>query len=110
MNILMSLAIVLVTAVVTLALRVFPFLLFGRSGREVPRPIIYLGTVLPPAVMAALVVYSVKHISFSEPSRWMYEVLAIGATVLVHRIKRNTLVSIGVGTAVYMILVQGQFF
>ena len=41
---------VLVAAVVTAALRFAPFLIFGR-GKETPALILYLGKVLPAAVM-----------------------------------------------------------
>ncbi|MGI6433044.1 MAG: branched-chain amino acid transporter permease [Sphaerochaetaceae bacterium] len=107
MNLLFSLAIVAVTAVSTLATRAAPFLLFGGKTKKLPPLIERLGRVLPPAVMAILVVYSIKEISFATPQGWVKEILAIALTVLVHLIKRNTLLSICCGTALYMVLVQG---
>ncbi|HLW22712.1 MAG TPA: AzlD domain-containing protein [Sphaerochaetaceae bacterium] len=106
MNIRYSLLIVLVTAISTLATRVVPFLLFGTAKQEVPRAISYLGRVLPPAVMAALVVYSVKHISFLDHTLWMNEIIGVIVTAVVHLWRRNTLVSIAAGTGIYMVLVQ----
>src|SRR5574344_1115490 len=50
------LALIGVTGGVTLLLRAFPFLLFGR-GRKAPELIRYLGTVLSPAAIAMLCVY-----------------------------------------------------
>ena len=101
-----SLLIVLVTALATLATRVVPFILFGKTSQELPKAIVHLGRVLPPAVMAALVIYSTRHISFSEPSLWMNEIIAVAITVVVHLWRRNTLFSIAAGTAAYMVLVQ----
>ena len=46
--------IVAVTALVTIAVRFLPFAVFGK--RPLPRVVVYLGRVLPPAIMAALVV------------------------------------------------------
>ena len=104
-----AVAIVLVAALVTVITRVLPFILFSGTKRDIPRAVSYLGAVLPPAVMAALVIYSIKGISFTAPSLWMYEVGAVILTALVHFWKRNTLVSIATGTIIYMVLVQGQF-
>jgi branched-subunit amino acid transport protein AzlD len=105
-----DIAIVIIAALVTVFTRVLPFVLFSHKKKDIPPVITYLGAVLPPAVMAALVVYSIKGISFSAPSLWMYEIIAVILTAVVHIYKRNTLISITVGTAIYMVLVQGQFF
>ena len=50
---------VLVSAAVTAALRFAPFLIFGR-GKETPELVLYLGKVLPFAIMGMLVVYCMK--------------------------------------------------
>ena len=50
-----AILIVAVTALVTIAVRFLPFAVFGK--RPLPRAVVYLGRVLPPAIMAALVVY-----------------------------------------------------
>ncbi len=51
-----DLLLILVMAVVTFATRLLPFLLFDR-GEEPPKAVLYLGRVLPPAIMAMLIVY-----------------------------------------------------
>lgn len=56
-----SIGIIAVAAIVTLFIRAIPFVLFGGK-REVPATVIYLGKVLPPAIMVILVVYCVKGI------------------------------------------------
>lgn len=109
MNLSYSFIVVAVVAVSTLTTRVIPFLLFGSKRHEVPTAVLYLGKVLPPAVMATLVVYSLKGLSFSEPSLWANHLIAVVVTAGAHVLKRNTLLSIGLGTAVHMVLVQGAF-
>ena len=49
-------AVIAVTATITVLLRAFPFLLFS-SGRKCPPVITYIGKVLSPAAIAMLVVY-----------------------------------------------------
>ena len=53
-----------VIALVTIALRFLPFLIFSGK-RETPAYISYLGKVLPFAIMGMLVVYCLRNISFS---------------------------------------------
>ena len=48
-----SLAIIAVTALCTVLLRAFPFLVFGGK-KEVPKTVRYLGDVLPASIMAVL--------------------------------------------------------
>lgn len=99
-----SIAIILCVAVCTLLTRAIPFLLFG--GKKEVSPIIqYLGKVLPSAIMTILVVYCLKDVSIFAGSRGVPEFLAILAVVILHLWKKNTLLSIGVGTIFYMLMV-----
>ena len=100
-----ALWIVLVCAGVTLLLRALPFMCFG--GKDgVPKWIASLGGVLPPAIMAALVVYCLKGVPFGSFADGAYQLIAGAVVVLVHLWKRNTLLSIAVGTAAYMLLIR----
>jgi len=100
-----ALLIVLVCAGATLALRAAPFAFFaGRNG--VPLLAKRLGAMLPPAIMAALVVYCLKSVPFGAFSDGVKQVIAGAAVVLVHLLRRNTLLSIAAGTAVYMLLIR----
>ena len=65
-----DLLLILVMAVVTFATRLLPFLLFDR-GKEPPKAVLYLGRVLPPAIMAMLIVYCLKGVSFATPAGWV---------------------------------------
>jgi branched-subunit amino acid transport protein AzlD len=101
-----SLQIIIVATLATVLTRAIPFLLFG-GGRKIPQTVTYLGGILPHAVMAALLVYCLKGISFALPGMWLHEILAVLLTATIHRWKRNTLLSIALGTVAYMLLSQG---
>ena len=103
-----SALIVAVIAAVTLALRFIPFLVFG-GNRETPQYVTYLGRVLPYAIMAMLVVYCLRGISFAAVDNWLPEIISCAVVAGLHIWKRNTLVSIIGGTACYMVLVQMIF-
>ncbi|MBE5939592.1 MAG: branched-chain amino acid transporter AzlD [Lachnospiraceae bacterium] len=108
MNSVHSIVIVAVVALVTIALRFLPFIVFGGK-RKTPEIVTYLGKVLPYAIMAMLVVYCLKHISFIKSPFGLPEILAGAVVVLLHLWKRNTLLSIVSGTVIYMLLVQIVF-
>ena len=103
-----SIGIIAVAAIVTLFIRAIPFVLFGGK-REVPETVTYLGKVLPPAIMIILVVYCVKGINLMVGNHGIPELLSIAVVAILHIWKRNTLLSIAVGTVLYMILVQVVF-
>lgn len=88
--------------------RWLPFLLFPEK-KELPQAVLYLGKVLPPAMMGLLVVYCLKHVTWLSAPHGAPELLAIAAVVLLHRWKENVLLSIGGGTVLYMLLVQVVF-
>lgn len=99
---------VLLIAFVTILLRFLPFLVFP-DGKRRPKIITYLGTVLPYSVMAMLVVYCLKSVSLLSWPHGLPEAIAIFAVVVLHLWKKNSLLSIFGGTALYMILVQFVF-
>ena len=103
-----SILIITVAALVTAALRFLPFLLF-RENRKTPALVEYLGRVLPCAIMGMLVVYCLKGTSFAGLDSWLPQLIGCVIVVALHRWKRNTLLSIGVGTVCYMLLVQYVF-
>ena len=102
------LSVIAVMTAVTFLTRALPFLLFDR-GKEPPRLILYLGQILPPAVMSMLVVYCLRGISFRTAGAWAPQLLGVAAVALLHKWKHNTLLSIFGGTLLYMILVQAVF-
>ena len=103
-KILHSVLIILVCAAVTYLLRGIAFLVFGgKSGT--PAFISWLGGVLPHAVMGMLLVYCLKDTQISATPFGLPELFACAVVVLLHVWKRNSLLSIGVGTVSYMIIV-----
>ncbi len=99
-----TIGIILVVAICTLMTRALPFLIFGGK-KDVPSTIQYLGKVLPSAIMIILVVYCLKNIDFTMSTGGIPEFLAIAVVVILHLWKKNPLLSIGVGTIFYMLMV-----
>ena len=97
-----------VIALVTIALRFVPFLIFGGK-RKTPRYVSYLGRVLPYAIMGMLVVYCLRSTGFSAVSEWLPQLISCALVVMLHLWKKNTLLSILGGTICYMVLVQMVF-
>lgn len=106
-NVWQSLSIIGVVAAVTVALRALPFVFF--RGRTPPKLLRDLGLLLPPAILAVLVVYCLKAVNVLTGSHGLPELIAIGVVVGLHLWRRNTLLSILGGTAVYMVLIQVVF-
>lgn len=96
---------ILAVAAGAMLTRFLPFFLFPES-KEPPKTVLYLGRVLPPAVMGLLVVYCIRHVSVLKTPYGIPEFISMGVIVLLHKRKRNVLLSIGGGTAMYMFLVQ----
>ena len=97
------LAIILAVSLGTQITRWLPFLLFPES-KQPPKGVLYLGKVLPPAMMGLLVVYCFKNVSWLSGSHGAPELLATAAVVGLHLWKKNVLLSIAGGTALYMVL------
>ena len=96
-----------VVAVCTFITRVLPFALFGR--KDPPEWVLYLGRILPPAVIAIMVVYCYRNVTLNVWPFGLPEFIAMAAVVALHVWKRNNLISIGVGTVLYMVLIQVVF-
>lgn len=93
-------------SVTTILTRFLPFFIFRK---ETPAYISYLGKVLPPAIIGMLVIYCLKDISILVHPFGIPELTAIACVAGVQIRKRNSLISILSGTAVYMVLVQMVF-
>lgn len=94
-----------VCAAATMLTRFLPFLVFS-SKKPTPSYIRFLGKVLPSAVFAMLVIYCVRNVSFLTGSHGIPELIGIAVTAALHVWKRNMLLSIFGGTALYMVLVH----
>lgn len=105
MNTLHILLVILAAAVVTFFTRVFPFIVFGK-GEKMHPALAFIGRTLPLSVIAVLVVYCLKDAMFTSFAALWPQLVGVGVTVLLHLWKRNNLISIAGGTAVYMILIR----
>ena len=105
MNAKMAVIAILVSAVITFGLRALPFLVF-QEGKELPDKIKRLGMVLPSSIMAVLIVYCLKDVGSDVVHIGLPKIAAVVIVALSYKWKHNTLVSIAVGTAGYMILLR----
>lgn len=103
-----AVASIAVMAAVTFLTRLLPFALFDRGGQP-PKVVLYLGRVLPPAIIAMLIVYCLRGMRFSSPAGWAPMLIAAAVTAVLHLWKKNNLLSIFGGTILYMALVQLVF-
>lgn len=92
----------------TIITRFLPFIIF-KDTKANNSYIQYLGQVLPYSAIGLLVVYCLKNVNFNGPANWIPEAAAIICIALLHYWKENTLLSIGAGTVIYMVLVQVVF-
>ena len=95
---------ILVPAARTFGLRALPFLLLNK--KELPKRIEYLGNVFPMAIMATLVVYCLKSIPESACQNNLILLVGVAVTAAVHLWRKSSILSITVGTVVYMVLVH----
>lgn len=93
--------------------RAFPFALFSR--RNPPAIIRFIEKYIPPMVMAALLFYCLKDISFfikvdnittTNLRGFLPYISGVFVTVVLHLWKKNSLLSICSGTVIYMILIR----
>ena len=91
-------------ALITAGLRFLPFAIFS-SADKTPKWIRKLGGLLPCAIMGMLVVYCLKDVHFASVSGYLPALIACLVVGVLYVWKRNTLISIVVGTVCYMILV-----
>lgn len=99
-----EIVLVMVMSGVTILLRSLPFVLL--RNRKTPKFIAYLGEVLPYAIMGMLVVYCLKGVDVFSRKHGILELVACILVVVSYVWKKNSLISIVLGTVVYMFLVQ----
>lgn len=108
----MTKAQILVTIAICLAAtqltRFLPFWIFSQ-GKKTPPVVQYLGRVLPTALFALLLVYSLRHTDLTAGRYGLPEGLALLVTVLVYFWKRQILLPIAAGTAAYMLMLHYVF-
>ena len=103
-----SIYMIIVMAVVTLLTRALPFIIFP-GNKKTPKYVQYLGDVLPYAIIGMLIVYCLKDVDLTAGTFGMPELISIAVIAFLHFRYENTLISIGIGTVLYMVLVQFVF-
>ena len=103
-----SILIILTISIITIILRVGPAWLFP-SDKPTPKVLVYLSKVMPIAVIGMLIVYCFRNTVIMTYPYALPEIIAASVTIISFLIKRSTLISIFLGTVVYMILVQFVF-
>jgi branched-subunit amino acid transport protein AzlD len=104
MNLTYVVVAMLAMGLVTLFCRAAPFLFFSR--RRPPAVLDYLQRYLPPMIMTILVLNCFKGVRLDRAPHGLPELAAAVTTALLQLWKRNVLLSIGAGTALYMILIR----
>lgn len=99
-----AILVIVICGAITGLERVLPFLVFRRKNP--PEIIAYVGKTLPMAIMAIMIIFCFKNISFDEAANFAPQLIAGAVTFATHLWKRNMILTIIVGTVLYMILVQ----
>ncbi len=108
MNDIHALLMIAVMAAVTFLLRYLPFAVFP-ADKKTPAVITYLSNALPCAIMGMLVVYCLKGVTIFTGNHGIPEAICVILVIILHKWKHNSLLSISIGTVVYMLLVQLVF-
>lgn len=93
-----------IAGAMSLLTRALPFLSFRRGN--VPSFVLYLGKVLPMAVMCILVLYCIKGTNFQSAVGFLPQTVGLAAVTGLQLWKRSSTLSIFGGTAIYMILLR----
>lgn len=105
-NTLYLVSFILVMSLATFVTRAAPFILFHKQGEH--PVLVFLGRYLPPAIMLLLLIYCVKDINWFVDKGGINELIALSVVTAAHLIFRNPLISILLGTSLYMFLKQNM--
>ena len=103
-----AMIVIAVMGLAVLATRIVPVLIFGR-GEKVPEFILYLGRVVPYTAMGLLIVYCLRDMPVRDAPHRLPEIISLTVVTVTYLWKRNTILSVVAGTALYMFLVQSIF-
>ncbi len=103
-----AMIVIAVMGLAVLATRIVPVLIFGR-GEKVPEFILYLGRVVPYTAMGLLIVYCLRDVPVLEAPHGLPEAISLAVVTVTYLWKRNSILSVVIGTALYMFLVQSVF-
>ena len=89
---------------VTFAIRALPFL--GARWLKDSPMVRRIGVFLPPAIMALLMIHSVRELGLATPGQLWPAVVAALVALALQLYKRQPLLSIAAATVVYMLWIQ----
>ena len=92
-------------ALVTAIIRSLPFFAFGGK-RKIPDIVHYLGKALTPAIIVLLVIFCIKDTAFTAYPFGLPELISILLIVFLQAWRKNTILSIVLGTVCYMLLIR----
>ena len=107
MTILEQIVTIFIAGFATVLTRFLPFVIF--KGKKTPKALDYLGFALPCSVFGMLLVYCLKDTVVTSFPFALPEFLGLAVTSAIYLWKKNTLISIAVGTVFYMFLIQVVF-
>lgn len=94
---------IIVSGCCTAFLRSLPFIVF-KGERKMPVWLDKLGQILPSAIMAVLIIYCLKDVGDDFGRIGISKILAVIVVAITYKWKHNTFISIGAGTAFYMLM------
>ncbi|MFC4223532.1 branched-chain amino acid transporter permease [Lysinibacter cavernae] len=92
---------------ITFTLRALPFAILKPLRKS--KLLAYLGLYMPVGILLILVIYTLRDLDFLSGSRGIPEGIALALTIALHCWKRNALLSIVSGTAIYVVLINLVF-
>lgn len=97
-----------IVAAITFTIRMFPLFFFSRRD-TIPKIVKDLGVLLPYSMMGLLIVYCLRVMRFDSFGGFFPMSLAALVTAGSYLWKRKSILSIVLGTAVYIFLIQQVF-
>lgn len=98
------LAAIVAMGAITFFIRALPFL--GARWLRGSPVVRRIGVFLPPAIMALLLIHSVRDLGLQAPSQWWPAIVAVTVTLVLQLYHRQPLISITAGTLTYMLWIQ----
>ena len=95
---------IFIAGIITIIARFLPRIIF--RNRELPGFIVYLGEKLPYSLMGLLVVFCIRGVDFTNSAEVLPVALSFAGIILSFKFLKNFLLSIFIGTGIYMALIH----
>lgn len=94
---------ILIAGIITILARFLPRIIF--RNRQLPGFIVYLGEKLPYSLMGLLLVFCVRGVDYTNSKEVLPLALSFAGIILSFKFLKNFLLSIFLGTGIYMALI-----